>query len=151
MATYNFIFKASLPIKYKEDLHRLFYFNANQKKYTPKIISAIEHYGNPLETISNNKVSLLLDSSVNGQNLFMLDDESENAVLLGGLIYFRKNDTTIIIAHMAMHEEAALVFKKKSINLTEIFIHKLINTVTRLRGVKEIVLPYSNKKILINK
>lgn len=151
MATYNFVFKASLPSNYKEALHSLFYFNANQKRYTPKIINAIENYGNPVETLSNNKVTLLLDSSVNGQSLFMLDDEGENAVLLGGLIYFRKNDTTIVIAHMAMHEEAALVFKKKSINLTAIFIHQLIKTVTRFKGVKEIVLPYSSKKIHISK
>jgi hypothetical protein len=151
MATFNFIFKASLPSNYKEELHHLFYFNDNQKKYTAKIISSIENYGNPVETIISNKISLLLDSSVIGQSLFMLDDEGENAVLLGGLIYFRKNDTTIIIAQMAMHEEAALVFKKKSINLTEILVHQLIKTVTRLKGVKEIVLPYSNKKIQISK
>ncbi len=151
METNNLTFKARLPLKYKEELTDLFYFNKSQSRYAKSIGKVVAQYGEPVIVSNGNFISLELKSGILAQSLFLLADDTDDAPLIGALIYIRNNSDSLHILQLTLNEKATNLFAQQGINLMLYFIEQMQQISFKIKDITKLILPYSQKIIRIRK
>jgi hypothetical protein len=144
MIYHTVTFKNQLPISFREDLERIFFFNARQSGYSEKIQTSLEKFGLMKIVEKSNFITLEFDKT-NPQCLFALDGESHKGSLLGVVCYDFLNDICEIY-HIAVEPECAVSGHFES----EMITYRLVEKVRKLaidKNLSKVFLPYSDKFI----
>ncbi|PIS45919.1 MAG: hypothetical protein COT22_02730 [Ignavibacteria bacterium CG08_land_8_20_14_0_20_37_9] len=140
-------FKSKLSLKYKSELERIFYFNINQKNHLKKIDEAVEVFGIPRLILNGNYVSFTFDKVNSFQVLYALDDEDEDAHLLGVIIFYSDLPTNIKIMHIAVDENCSSRGEFKEETIAARLIDEVRKISLALKSIKTFTLPYTSFKI----
>ncbi|MGA7721201.1 MAG: hypothetical protein WCA84_08480 [Ignavibacteriaceae bacterium] len=143
-------YKSKLNVKYKSDIERIFFFNTHQERYKKKIEEAIELYGIPQISSDNNDIIFTFDKIRSFQTLYAFDDDSDNAVLLGVIIFFRDFSSNMKIIHIAIDENCSFSGEFTEESIAGRLVDEVKKISSTIRNIKTISLPYSNYKISLN-
>lgn len=147
MYFYKLYFRSSAYINHIEQIEKIFFFNKSQKKYYEKIEENVNLFGSLKIRIKQDKVYIEPEKTENFYNLFCYDKENENSNLLGVMIYELKTDKCNII-HVAVDENCQHKGEYSNQLIFLRMIEKIKNDLKHT-NVKEINLPYTNKKFKI--
>jgi hypothetical protein len=143
-------FRSNLPLIYKDELERIFFFNTNQKRYQKKIEEAIELYGVPHIFTDENNIIFTFDKITSFQTLYALDNDSDSAVLLGIIHFYRDFPSNMKIIHIAVDEDCSFSGEYTEETIAARLVDEVRKISSAIRNVKTISLPYSNYKISLN-
>ncbi len=82
----NLFFTSVLDRTYREALERLFYFNENQRKAHDAVSLAMERYGTPRIALINDRLGVTLESGVEAQSLFVMENAEPTSELVGMVV-----------------------------------------------------------------
>ena len=134
----------------KGDLEKVMFFNPQQGKISPDIVESIDRFGNPRIIIEGNHLRIEIGSFTDVQSLFAFNSDSENAKLIGFMIYTRTDLRNIMILQIAVSEEYSFTGKHLNQNLVIQFITKLRDVGRLLKGLETITLIYKQKDVKIS-
>ena len=142
----RWVYRSRIPIRYRNDLERLFFFHPEQARHRERIESAVEQYSVPVIDTSGDTVALSFRTKEVGQALHLLSDAGTEARLLGALLYVRDKPERITVVHLALRssvrtrpEAVARLFS----DLRAVF--------SRIRGVRELYVFYSGTRLRVGR
>lgn len=138
----KFHFSSKLSRKYYEALEELLFFNKKQGFLIRDIEKSIEEYGAPGIVVDGETLRIWTDSIHDVQNLFAFDSETEDAKLIGFILYFRPASNKIVVMHIAVNEDYAFDGKFSDQALTIRLISKVREIALRIRGVEYLSIAY---------
>jgi len=141
-------FSSKLNRKYYEALEELLFFNKKQGFLIRDIERCIEQYGTPGIVADGETLRIGTDSINDVQNLFAFDGESEDARLIGFILYFRPASEKIVVLHLAVDEDYAFDGKFSDQALTMRLIGKVREIALRIRGVEYLSIAYGRDLII---
>ncbi len=146
MSYHTIAFKSRLPVKLRDELERIFFFNLRQGAHIEKIQQALEADG--LVSIVEVKDSITLSfEKTEAECLYALDSEKEDAALLG-VICFKCDTDRCRIIHVAVDPDCAASGEYES----ELLTFRLIEKIRKMAIEKKVVwleFPYTGKTIKI--
>lgn len=140
-------FRSKLPLKYKSELERIFYFNIYQKNHLKKIDEAVEVFGIPHLILNGNYVHFTFNKVPAFQVLYAFDDEDENAHLLGVIIFYSDVPTNIKIMHIAVDENCSSRGEFREETIVARLIDEVRKISLALKSIKTLTLPYCSVQI----
>jgi hypothetical protein len=146
---YAISFTKRLPLKYKKDLEEIFFFNPYQKNYSDRIRKAIDQFGSPKISVKGDSVEIVFNDTTYYKSLYVFDSDSENAALLGLLIYELKSNQCTII-HLAIHELCNAKNDLSGEHITLRMIEKLRREIIQIKEIKSIYILYNHTRLPIN-
>lgn len=142
----RWVYRSRIPIRYRNDLERLFFFHPEQARHRVRIELAVEYYSVPVIDTAGDTVALSFRRKEVGQALHLLSDAGAGARLLGALLYVRDKPERISVVHLALRssvrtrpEAVARLFS----DLSAIF--------SRIRGVQELYVFYSGTRLRVTR
>lgn len=145
---HKIFYKSVIPTSLKGSLEKIFYFNKNQSIYIDKIEKSVEKYGVISIIEKNNTVTLSLSKLQNSKILFALDGESNEAELIGVIVFTINNKIGEII-HIAVDPLCAASGSLNRELITFRLMDKAREEFKKYR-VDKYILPYRNNLININ-
>lgn len=146
----KFSIVSDLDKSYKTDLENLLFFHPDQGKVASGIIASIDIFGLPKIIIVNDIIKVKVGEIEDVQNIFLLDNQEKSPVLAGVMIFFRENDSTITLLHLAVNDNYSLSSLNQD-SLAFTLIDKLKEIAKIIKGVDRIKIIYSKKNIrLVN-
>ncbi len=136
-------YTSKLSQEYIEQLEKLLYFNAQQRKVINGIESSIEKYGLPKISISDNTLIITLDKIDYPQSLYALNENDE---LIGLVIFFRESLENIVILHIAIAEDFSLS-NTKLYSLAINLIEELKNKAKNIKGITTLSIYYKKDNL----
>lgn len=134
--------KSFINNEHKEQLEKLLFFNRFQRRYLNEIDVSIKRFGLPRIIDSQKGLYVDIENLKDAQTLFVLNESDE--ILIGVMIFFRENISTITLLHIALNEEFIT-----SSNKNETIVIKLISELLRIaksiKGVKFLKVLYSSQ------
>jgi hypothetical protein len=73
------------------------FFNSNQAKIAPKLLSVIERYGLPSIVATSGRLRIVCGDSICPQTLYVLETSNELPELIGVIVYMRDGDTLAVL------------------------------------------------------
>jgi len=143
----HIFFRSKLPKQYKPEIEQIFYFNPHQRKHLPKIDEAVEVLGIPHLISKGNFLHFTFDHISSHQVLYAFDDESENAHLLGVVMFYRDAPTDIKIMHIAIDENCSSFGEFKEETIAARLVDEVKKISLALKNIDTLTLPYSNFKL----
>ncbi len=143
-------FTSLIKKEYKGDLEKVMFFNPQQGKISPDIVESIDRFGEPRIIIEGNHLRIEVGSFTDVQSLFAFNGDSENAKLIGFMIYTRTDFRNIMILQIAVSEEYSFTGEHRNQKLVIQFITKLRDIGRLLKGLETITLIYKQKDVNIS-
>jgi len=135
-------FSSKLSRKYYKALEKLLFFNKKQAFLIRDIEKSIEEYGVP-RIVADGETFRIKTGSINDvQNLFAFDSETEDANLIGFILYYRPTLNKMIILHIAVDENYAFDGKFSDQTLTIQLINKVKEIALKIRGIELLSIAY---------
>ena len=135
-------FSSKLSRKYYKALEKLLFFNKKQAFLIRDIEKSIEEYGVP-RIVADGETFRITTGSINDvQNLFAFDSETEDANLIGFILYYRPTLNKMIILHIAVDENYAFDGKFSDQTLTIQLINKVKEIALKIRGIELLSIAY---------
>jgi len=144
-------FSSTIDKQNFNEIERMFFFNLQQSRHLKKINEAVEKFGIPKIIISGKDLKFALTKLNDCQTIFARDSQSNDAAVLGLIIFFRSSFENIAILHIAIEEDCSLRGDYAKEQVTFRLIEKLKQDAAKIKGVKSITLPYIKKIIYIEK
>jgi hypothetical protein len=134
-------FRSILPVRYRQDVEQLVFFNERQRELRGRIVELLEEYG-PLEIVlQEDQVRVGLVRRPDAQSLFVMSEDTPDAELLGFALYLRDSPEVITVVHVAVFD--GIVTEEGSDPLLAL---RLLNSIRelarRIRGVKWVSVLY---------
>lgn len=101
----RFFFSSVLPIAYRDELERIVFFNPEQERVTESVIDSVHRYGGPLIVEENGILRFRVPAFGQVQTLYALDRGEQPACLAGVVMYVREPRDTMLVLHLAVHED----------------------------------------------
>lgn len=98
-------FSSMLPIAYRDELERIVFFNPDQDRVRKSIIDAVRRYGVPLIVEEEASLRFCVPAFGSVQTLYALDTKLRPACLAGVVMFMRECLDTMLVLHMAVHED----------------------------------------------
>jgi len=140
MEKYHFLSK--LSTNYREALEGLLLFNKKQSDYIEDIEKSIEEFGAPRVVTEGETLRIKIGSINDVQCLFALDGKTENANLIGLIIYLRCALNNITVLHIAVDKDYTFNGRFFAQNLTGQLIGKVKESALRIKGVESLSIAY---------
>lgn len=125
----------------KGQLEKLLFFNPFQLRYLKQIDDSIKYFGMPRIVKSEKGLHVVVEHLNDAQTLFVLDDKSDN--LIGVIIFFRENVSTITLLHIALNETYITYNQTDTIVLK--LIYELKKILRPIKGVDYLKVIYSSQ------
>lgn len=138
--------RSALPLTYRDELERLFFFNRKQRRIASRITQSVVEYGKPVLVEKLNEIILCVPTNPAVQTVYILDGDPPEAALLGVLLYARTSFERVTVLHVAFHEHCSRLFKQEGINVPLMAISRLLDGFKRIQGLQELTIFYSNTK-----
>lgn len=139
-------FKKKLPIEFRKDLEKVFFFNTNQTKHLDGIQQSIDTYG-LMKIVEDGHFLTLEFEKSKPESLFALDGDGFNSSFLG-VICYEFNGDVCEICHIAVDPECTFA----GIFEPEMITYRLVEKVRKIaldHNSTKIKIPYSDKYINI--
>ncbi|MBK7866190.1 MAG: hypothetical protein IPJ75_03880 [Ignavibacteriales bacterium] len=151
MSFHTITFKKKLPIEFKKDLEKVFFFNTNQTKHLEGIQKSIDSYG-LMKIVEDGKFLTLEFEKSKPESLFALDGDGFNSSFLGVICYEFKGDICEIY-HIAVDPECTFAGSFEPEMITYRLVEKvrkiaMDHNSTKLKSPIRINILTSNKKSL---
>ncbi len=145
LGAYNhWVYRSRIPLRYRNDLERLFFFHPEQARHRERIELAVERYSVPTIHIAGDTVALSFQKKGIGQALHLLSDAGPDARLLGALLYVRDEPQRISLVHLALRNAV----RNRPEAVARLF-SDLIAILRRIRGVRELFVFYSGTRLRV--
>jgi hypothetical protein len=136
-------FTSQLDQQYKEDLERLLFFNPRQHSVLAAIVDAVEQFGPPALIEQQGYIRVTVEKFDEVQAIFVLDDE----ILAGVLVYARVSTESLVVIHLAVDQEYSSSGSCADQMLAMRMIGLLRSNARRIKGINDIQILYSGKRI----
>ncbi|GMQ83271.1 MAG: hypothetical protein BMS9Abin06_0004 [Gammaproteobacteria bacterium] len=133
---------SKLGENFREDLEQMMFFNEEQYKAEAGIRNCVERYGVPEITTENGYLRIRVNAFSITQALFAIDRTESEDILSGVIVYVRDTVDNISILHIAIAENSALTGPVKTARLILDLLHQVIDSASRINGVKNVKLVY---------
>ena len=137
-------FTSALQTTFRDELEALVFFNANQSSVAQGIIDTIDRYGLPRIVENEDSLHLTVAGPYEVQNLYALEEQSEQPELVGALIYTRIDVATIVLLHMTVKEEYLLNGKQSQEMLAVKLFDRLKAIARQIKGVRFLQITYGD-------
>jgi hypothetical protein len=139
MKKYHFLSK--LSTNYREALEELLLFNKKQLDYIEDIEKSIKEFGAPRVVTEGETLRIKIGSN-DVQCLFALDSKTEDANLIGLIIYFRCALNNITVLHIAVDKDYTFDGRFSAQNLTGQLIRKVRESALKIKGIESLSIAY---------
>jgi hypothetical protein len=141
-------FSSVLPLAYRDELERIVFFNPLQAKVARAIVDTVHQFGVPsiLEEEGNLRFRVPAFGAV--QTLYALDLTDEPASLVGVAIFVRESHDTMLVLHVAVHEDYALGGPKSDELVTSRLLTTVRSACQHIRGITRLRLLYPHELFL---
>ena len=129
---------------YRGDLERVMFFNPKQQYAENAIRSCVEDYGIPEIITENGYLRIRLESFSIAQTLFLIDRTDLEDTLAGVIVYVRDGTDDLLILHVAIAEDYISRGPIITARLIWDLLRHVIESASRISGIKNIKLIYSN-------
>lgn len=141
-------FRSKIDAGLRHRLERIFFFNWNQSRYASRITQSVKEYSKPvIEDEGNDEIALVFEDRSIGQTLHIFDSDSDDAALVGVVMYERDSPDQITIIHLALHEQCKEIYKKDKVNVAAVVLEELFFLLRKIKGVKQVRVYYTNKTV----
>lgn len=139
-------FSSMLPIAYRDELERIVFFNPDQGRVANSIIDSVHRYGVP--SIVEEKESLRFSVPAFGpvQALFALDPAEQPARLAGVVMFVRESLGTMLLLHMAVHEDYGTGGTHSDMWVTPRLLTAVRAACRRVRGITSMHVLYPHER-----
>lgn len=93
----DLVFTSILGASHRDDLERLLFFNENQARASDGVTFVVERYGTPRIHVEEDRLRVVLDSSVETQSLFVITRIRGEFRPIGVIVYTREDDELIVL------------------------------------------------------
>jgi len=135
-------FSSKLSTNYREALEELLLFNKKQADYIEDIEKSIEEFGAPRVVTEGETLRIKIGAIDDVQCLFALNSKTEDANLIGLIIYFRCALNNIRVLHIAVDKDYAFDGKFSAQNLTWQLIGKVRESALKIKGIESLSIAY---------
>jgi hypothetical protein len=94
-----------LPVSYRDELERIVFFNPEQNLVTIPLVDSIHRYGVPTIVEEDGCLRFRVSAFGRLQSLYAFDDSTAPARLVGVAMFVRDAPTSIVVLHLAAHED----------------------------------------------
>jgi hypothetical protein len=101
----SLLFSSVLPTAYREELERIVFFNPEQDRVTECLLDSVHRYGVPLIVEEQGSLRFRVPAFGPVQTLYALDQTVRPASLAGVVMYVRESRDTMLVLHLAVHED----------------------------------------------
>ena len=141
-------FRSKIKTDLRERLERIFFFNWNQSRYAARITQSVKEYSKPvIEEEGKGEIALVFKDRSIGQTLHIFDSDSDDAALIGVVMYERDSPEQITIIHLALHETCKEIFKKEKMNVAGVVIEELFSLFRKIKGVERVRIYYTDRTV----
>ena len=130
-------FTSVLRGMFRNALEQLLFFNERQRRLQGAILSTIERYGAPRIVLLDDRLRLTLDSGVEAQTLFAVEQTNASQSLVGVVVYTREGESFVVL-FVAVRED----FTSRGPRAEEALYFRIIDQVKgvarRVRGIRSI-------------
>ena len=142
------VFSSVLRPHHRSELERLFFLNPRQDQARRQILAAVERHGLPRLRTQRGSLRITLDGCPEAQNLFAIEQQSLHSRVVGCIIYLREHAERLTIAHLAVDPDYVLSAQEHRLPLAAELIAQVMDIARRIKGVQQVVLPYSGGRTL---
>jgi len=129
---------------YRGDLERVMFFNPKQQYAENAIRSCVEDYGIPEIITENGYLRIRLELFSIAQTLFLVERTELQDTLAGVIVYVRDGTEDLAILHVAIAEDYISRGPIITARLIWDLLRHVIESASRISGIKNIKLVYSN-------
>jgi len=147
----NIQITSRLACSHSASLERLFYFHPEQSDFTEGILEEISNSGSPQLAKTDGTIGIHLPKLPEAQTLYALDRSGSQEILLGVMVFTRRDRTTLQMLHIAVSPEHTHLANRGYGPVTVALVNELCRIGTTIRGIELVVLAYGRGKIAISK
>ncbi|MDC1288373.1 hypothetical protein N8198_10855, partial [Gammaproteobacteria bacterium] len=137
-----FSYTSFLATEYRQDLEQLLFFNTAQHVAHSAIEDSIEMFGEPFVDNDGKRLRVNVRKLDEVQTLFTLDGNK----LVGVLLYSRVSYETVVVIHIAVHEDYSsrghLAHRKLVLQMSQ----QLRKCVRKIKGIEFMRMMYGNNR-----
>jgi hypothetical protein len=138
------VFSSTLPVSQRDALERLLFFNPRQGLWRQAIATALERYGVPQIVAGSSTIRVAIGGNEDVQSLFALSQQSQQATLLGMVMFLRTSPADLIVIHIAV--AGYLSRRGRAVPVALALIRTVHAAANRLKGIKRVGLLYREAK-----
>lgn len=101
----NIRISSLLGASFRDELERIVFFNHEQNLITGRLVDLVHRYGVPEIVNEGDRLRFRLSALGTLQTLYALDATEEPERLVGVAMYTRLRRTSIVVVHLAAHED----------------------------------------------
>jgi hypothetical protein len=122
---------------FRHSLEQLLFFNEHQRRLQGAILSTIERYGAPRIVLLNDRLRVTLDSGVEAQTLFAVEQTNASQSLVGMVVYTREGESFVVL-FVAVREDFTSRGPRAEEALFFHIIDQIKSVARRVRGIRSI-------------
>jgi hypothetical protein len=131
-----------LPPPYRDELERIVFFNPEQDKVAKPVVTLVSRYGVPTIAEEADTLRFHLRGFRGIQSLYALDETATPAVLAGVVMFVREDDKTMLLLHLAVHEQYTARGKHRQAWVALRLVGAVRAICARTKGVKRLRILY---------
>jgi hypothetical protein len=134
-----------LPVTYRGELERIVFFNQEQNQVTKPLLDSLHRYGIP--TIVEEDACLRFRVRAFGrlQSLYAFDETTAPARLAGVAMFVRESPTSIVVLHLAAHEDYTTRGKWSNASVVVQLLIAIRGASLRTRGIETLRILYPHE------
>jgi hypothetical protein len=142
------VFSSVLPLAYRDELERIVFFNPRQDRVSKAVVDSVHQFGVPSIVEDQGTLRFRVPAFGAVQTLYALDQDINPATLLGVAIFVRENRKTVLVLHLAVHEDYAVGGPNEEDWVASRLLATVRSACRHIRGIKRLRLLYPREFFL---
>ena len=128
---------SELPVSFRDELERIVFFNPDQERVTKSLLESIKRHGIPSIVEEDGRLRFRLPEYGPVQSLFAFDEQGDDGspCLASVALFTRKSRTTMVVLHLATHEDYTMRGRYGDAAVTVRLLQALRDLSARIHGV----------------
>jgi hypothetical protein len=135
-------FSSVLPDAYRQELERIVFFNPKQNRVRESLIDSVHRYGVPVVVVEAGTLRFRVPAFGLVQSLYALHEGEQPARLLGVAMFVRESRHSVLLLHLAVHEDYAADGVHADAWVTPRLLSTVRNACQRVRGITSLRMLY---------
>jgi hypothetical protein len=135
-------FSSILPVAYRDELERIVFFNPAQDRVTTPLLDSVHRYGVPSVVEDRGLLRFRVPAFGTIQSLYAFDESEPPARLVGVVMYVRESADTMLLLHLAVHEDYAGGGERADAWVTPRLMAAVRSACRRTRGITTLRMLY---------
>jgi hypothetical protein len=134
-----------LPVSFRDELERIVFFNPEQKLVTAPLVASVHRYGVPAIVEDGGCLRFRVDAFGPLQTLYAFDETGDPTRLVGVAMFTRESATTIVILHLAAHEDYTSQGKWAGVSVVAQLVAAIRGVSLRTHGIRTLRILYPHE------